>query len=156
MRFLRSLCWFLIAGMFSPQSKAMAQDLKVLVLDALNGKPQAHVEVTYFCSGKPDNPASKRTKPVLTNTKGVAEISFLCSDEQKIQISLNPHDRKEQCGGSDTLASQDIVTLGIVSNPDIYGSISCPTTISKKLKPVPGEVIMFVKKPTWWQSHITG
>ena len=65
MRFSRLLCLFLMAGMFSPQTKVMAQDLKVLVLDALNGKPQAGVQVDYFCVGKPHNSPSKSA---LTNS----------------------------------------------------------------------------------------
>jgi hypothetical protein len=140
-------------GMFSPPSKAMAQDLKVLVLGALNGKPQAKVKVEAYCVGTPRNFWGK---PAFTNDNGIATISYACNDNQKIQFLINPPGKKEQCGGSEELASQDIIIKGIVSNPDIYGSVYCPTKISKKLKPVPGEVIMFIKKPTWWQYHVAG
>src|SRR5271170_1079263 len=36
-----------------------AQSLKVLVLDASDGKPQANVKVEYFCMGPPINSAPK-------------------------------------------------------------------------------------------------
>jgi hypothetical protein len=50
----------------------------------------------------------------------------------------------------------DVVSAGFLSKPDAAGGIWCPTKISRTLKPVPGQVIMFVKKPTWWQSHVAG
>ena len=130
----------------------MAQDLHVLVLDALNGKPQANVKVDYFCAGPPLNSASRFA---VTNSEGLAEISNFCSDQQDIYISVDPPGKKEQCGvGPITL--KEIQSLGAVAHPDAAGGIWCPTKVSKHLKPVPGQVIMFVKKPTWWQSHIAG
>ena len=33
----------------------VAQDVRVLVLDALNGKPQSGVEVHYFCQSETHN-----------------------------------------------------------------------------------------------------
>ena len=36
------------------------------------------------------------------------------------------------------------------------GGIWCPARVSKTLKSVPGQITVFVKKPTWWQSHGAG
>jgi len=130
----------------------MAQDLRVLVLDALNGKPQAKVAVEYFCSRPQHNTAPRNA---LTNNEGVATFSNPCSAEEEIEISIYPPDKKEQCGvGSVTL--KEILSGGAVAQPDAAGGIWCPTKVSKTLKPVPGQVIMFAKKPTWWQSHVAG
>ena len=39
--------------MLTSGREVVAQDLKVLVLDALNGRPQVSVKVGYFCTGRP-------------------------------------------------------------------------------------------------------
>jgi len=91
MRFMGILCWFLMAGMLSPQTNVMAQDLQVLVLDALDGKPQANVKVEYFCTGTPHNSTPKTT---FTNIEGLAKVSILCGDEQKIDIAVYPPNKK--------------------------------------------------------------
>ena len=36
------------------------------------------------------------------------------------------------------------------------GNIWCPNKVSKILKTAPGLVVIFVKKPTWWQPHVAG
>ncbi|HEX6770620.1 MAG TPA: hypothetical protein VF126_01250 [Acidobacteriaceae bacterium] len=152
MRLVRSVCWLLIAGVVSPQVQASAQDLKVLVLDALNGKPQANVEVEYFCTRTQHNSAHKKA---LTSKDGSAKFPNPCSTEEEIEILVSPPDKKEQCGvGPITL--KDILSVGAVAKPDSAGGIWCPTKMSRTLKPVPGQVILFVKKPTWWQSHVAG
>jgi len=152
MRSLRVMYWFLLACILSCNRGLMAQDLHVLVLDALSGKPQANVEVKYFCVGPPSNSAPRAT---TTNNEGFAKISNLCSDKQEIYIAVFPPNKKEQCGvGPITL--KDILSVGAVAKPDSAGGIWCPTKVSRTLKPVPGQVIMFVKKPTWWQSHVAG
>jgi 5-hydroxyisourate hydrolase-like protein (transthyretin family) len=131
----------------------MAQDLQVLVLDALDGKPQANVEVEYFCAGPPRNSAVNRS---LTNNEGMAKISNSCNDNQKIEVSAYPPNRKEQCGDDAVMTFNDVVAVGFLSKPDSAGGIWCPPRVSKTLKPVPGQVTIFVKKPTWWQSHVAG
>jgi hypothetical protein len=142
-----------MAGTLTPQTNVIAQDLQVLVLDALDGKPQANVEVEYFCAGTPRNSASNRA---ITNDKGLANISTFCNDRQNIEISAYPPNKKEQCGDDVAMTFNDVVSRGFVSKPDSAGGIWCPTKVSRTLKPVPGQVIMFVKKPTWWQSHVAG
>jgi hypothetical protein len=152
MRSLGVKFWFLLVCVLSCQSGMIAQDLKVLVLDALDGKPQANVEVEYFCTRPQHNSAHKKS---LTNSEGFATIANPCSAEEEIEISIYPPNKKEQCGvGPITL--KDILSVGVVSKPDAGGSIWCPTKVSSKLKPVPGQVIIFVKKPTWYQSHVAG
>jgi hypothetical protein len=42
------------------------------------------------------------------------------------------------------MAFNDVVSVGFVSKPDSAGGIWCPTKVSRTLKPVPGQVIMFV------------
>ena len=154
MRLLRSTCWLLIAGVLSPQRAVTAQDLKVLVLDALDGKPQANVEVDYICVGPPSNSAPKR---VTTTDEGFAEISNFCNEKQRVEILVfPPNDKKEQCGGDAGINFNEALSIGFVSKPDSDGGIWCPTKVSRTLKPVPGQVIIFVKKPTWWQSHVAG
>ena len=130
----------------------MAQDVHVLVLDALNGKPQANVEVKYFCAGPPSNSAPRAT---TTNNEGFAKISNFCNEKQEIDIAVFPPNNKEQCGVS-AITLKDILSVGAVAKPDAAGGIWCPTKVSRTLKPVPGQVTLFVKKPTWWQSHIAG
>jgi len=153
MRSISVMYCFLLVCMLSCQPGMMAQDLKVLVLDALNGKPQANVEVEYFCTGPPRNSAPTRS---ITNNEGIANISNLCNDKQKVEISVYPPNKKEQCGDDAVMKLNDVVSAGFLSKPDAAGGIWCPTKISRTLKPVPGQVIMFVKKPTWWQSHVAG
>jgi hypothetical protein len=150
------LYWLLIVEMLFSQSKVMAQDLKVLVLDALNGKPQAGVRVHYICTGKIPPTPSRSVKPVFTNTEGLAEITNICSNEEEVELSIFAPDPKEQCGGTISFTFKELSSVGIVSKPDSDGGIWCPTRVSKKLKPVPGQVIVFVKNPTWWQSHVAG
>lgn len=128
----------------------MAQDLRVLVVDALDGKPQANVEVVYFCTRPQHNSGHQR---VRTKTDGAATFLNPCGDSEEIEISIYPPDKKEQCGvGPITL--KEILAVGAVAKPDANGGIGCPTKVSKTLRPVPGQITMFVKKPTWWQSHV--
>ena len=152
MRCLGFLCWFLMVAL-SPQDKAMDQHLTVLVLDALDGKPQAGVKVHYFCMGKVHHSPEKST---VTNLEGVAVVPYSCGDDDSIELSTSPPTRKEQCGDVPSLAYSVIASGGVVSKPDAAGGIGCPTKVSRKLKPVPGQVIIFVKKPTWLQSHVAG
>lgn len=153
MRLSRHLYWLFAIAMLPLYAKAQAPEIKVLVLDALNGKPQADVEVEYFCAGPPLNSAEKR---VRTNHEGRAGISILCNDKQKIEISVFPSGKKEQCGGDTGMTANEVALTGFISKPDSAGNIWCPTKVSKKLNPVPGQVTIFVKKPTWWQAHVAG
>ena len=140
------------SGLSSAQKTHLPGEVQVLVLDALNGKPQSEVKVEYFCTRPQHNSAHKY---VVTNSQGIADISSPCNNEEDIDLSVYPRSKKEQCGvGPATL--KEILSSGVVSNPSADGGIWCPTKVSKKLKAVPGQIIMFVKKPTWWQSHIAG
>ena len=152
MRFSGIICGVLFGCLLTCSRGAMAQDLRVLVLDALDGKPQASVQVEYFCTRPQHNSAHKKA---LTDNEGLATFSNPCSDEEEIEISICPPDKKEQCGvGLITL--KEILSVGAVAKPDAAGGIECPAKVSKTIKPVPGQVVMFVKKPTWWQSHVAG
>ena len=90
-------------------------------LDALNGKPQANVDVEYFCTRPQHNTAHRK---VLTNNEGSATFSNPCGDEEEIEISIYPPDKREQCGvGPITL--KEIISVGAVAKPDAAGGIWC-------------------------------
>ncbi len=124
----------------------------MLVLDALNGKPQAGVHVYYLCD---EIPHSTNTYEITGKT-GTADVPFTCQPGDKIEFAAVPKIGKEDCGGGVAATLQEIKSVGVISLPDSAGGIWCPTKISRKLMPVPGQVTLFVKKPTWWQSHVAG
>lgn len=126
--------------------------VRVLVLDALDGKPQAGVNVDYLCDEIPHSTTTKE----ITDKTGTAEVPFSCRPGNKIELFAVPNNRKEGCGGGVAATLQEIESVGVISKPDSDGGIWCPTKISRKLKAVPGQVTLFVKKPTWWQSHVAG
>ena len=128
----------------------VAQNVRVLVLDALSGKPQSGAEVHYFCQSGTHNflPADSD----ITNSEGIAIVAYRCKEDQKIEFFVTALP-KEECGGLDTVTFKEISSVGIISAPDGEGQMQCPTKISRKLRPVPGQVIIFIKKPSWWQSH---
>jgi hypothetical protein len=133
---------------------AQAPTFKVLVLDALNGKPQSGVSVEYICAGRREGRGQ-----ATTDANGVAEVPYPC-EEGTEEINVFPPEgkgAKEQCGGGPAeMKLSDIRNTGIICEPTADGNIWCPTNQRRKLKPVPGQVTIFVKKPTWWQSHIAG
>lgn len=143
----------ILANLLAVSLAAQTPTFHVLVLDALNGKPQANVKVEPFCVGLPRNFPGKTA---FTNDKGIATISNVCDEKQVIEIAVFPPNKKEQCGGDAGMTFNDVVSAGLLSKPDSAGGIWCPTRASKKLKPVPGQATIFVKKPTWWQSHVAG
>jgi hypothetical protein len=150
-----SQCWRLVVVAYLLVcGRGMAsQDLKVLVLDALDGKPQGNVKVEPLCAGPPRNFPGKSA---VTNDEGIATIEYACNEKQVIEIEVFPPNKKEQCGGDAGMAFNEIESVGFISKPDSDGGIWCPTKVSRTLKPVPGQVIVFVKKPTWYQSHVAG
>jgi hypothetical protein len=141
--------------LFSPARPLAAQTptFRVLVLDALDGKPQANVKVSPLCVGLPGNLLEEAE---FTNDRGIATISYACGDKQELEIAVFPPNKKEQCGGDSGMTLNEVVSAGFLSKPDSDGNIWCPAKVSKKLKPVPGQAIIFVKKPAWWQSHVAG
>jgi hypothetical protein len=135
-----------------------AQNIDVLVLDALNGKPQQGVLVHWFCEGQRPASSDERT----TDNNGIAEVPFPCGNQGRIELSVLAPDWKKhayaktECGELGPITLQNISQAGIISNPSADGNIWCPTKISRKLKPVPGQVTIFIKKPTWYQVHFAG
>jgi hypothetical protein len=137
-----------------------AQRFKVRVLDALNGKPYDNMPVNYFCFREGER-AHTSDKTTVTDSNGFAEILYECKKGETISILTGALDGKskwtgnvEECGYLDALTIEQILNVGVISNPSAPGGIWCPDKISKKMKPIPGQVIIFVKKPTWWQSHV--
>jgi len=133
-----------------------AQSFSVLVLDALDGRPQPSVIVNYFCEGEGYIPSNYKE----TDDSGIAVVPFICktggSVELNVQSKSNQMYAKEECGELIPLTLQSILSKGAISDPSGAGNIWCPRKVSKKLKPVPGEVIIFMKRPTWWQVHVAG
>ncbi len=148
----------LVATLPAPLKVTGQDDLKVLVLDALDGKPQANVKVESLCAGPPSAgpPGNGWGKSAFTDDKGIARISYACSANQAIEIEVFPPNKKEQCGDDVNTNLNDVTSRGFISDPSAAGGIWCPTKVSRTLKPVPGQVTIFVKKPTWWQSHVAG
>jgi hypothetical protein len=142
-----------VVGTLSAGAAGQTPTFRVLVLDALDGKPQAEIKVDYFCEGQGWNPQDS----VTTGPDGVAVVPYRCNGgRQEVSVIAPSPVKKEECGGLDATQWSDIVTTGVISDPSGAGSIWCPRKISRKLKPVPGQVTIFIKKPTWWQSHVAG
>jgi hypothetical protein len=143
-------CLILTSTLFWTASNT--RSFKVLVLDALDGKPQAGVTVFYLCD---EIPHAINTS-VITDKAGIAEVPYSCASGSRIELSAVPADHKEGCGGGVSATMEDIESAGVINRPDSDGGIWCPTKISRKVTPVPGQVTLFVKKPSWWQSHVAG
>ena len=132
---------------------AEVQNFKVLVLDALSGKPQSKMQVDYFCQDLTRHHNSEIEEDD-TDDEGIVVIPYRCKGEDpRIAIDVTGLP-KEQCGVSAVVAGfEEISLIGIISAPDAAGEMQCLTKISRKRKPVPGQIIIFVKKPSWVQSH---
>jgi hypothetical protein len=159
---IRATCKFALILLAVTHESVAAQSLsdhqsdlprvRVQVLDALDGKPQAGVHVYYLCD---EIPHSTNTYEVTDKT-GTADVPFSCRPGNKIELDAVPKIGKEGCGSGVAATFQEIKSVGAISEPDSAGGIWCPTKISRKLTPVPGQATLFVKKPTWWQSHVAG
>jgi hypothetical protein len=64
-----------------------------------------------------------------------------------------PRDPKEQCGELWPVSLSEVLSIGVLADPTSDGNIWCPRKASKKVKAIPGQITLFVKKPTWIQSH---
>jgi hypothetical protein len=128
----------------------------VLVLDALNGKPQAGVTVFYLCDEIPHSTSTK----AMTNAAGIAQVPYTCKPGNRIELDAVPpaltSNQKEGCCVGVAATLEEIKSAGVVSHPDSAGGIWCPTKVSRRLTPVPGQVTLFVKKPTSYQSQAAG
>ena len=131
----------------------VAQSVNVLVLDALSGKPQSGVMVHYFCQSETHNLLPDDED--ITNSDGIALVSYPCKADQKIVLFVTTLP-KEECGDLPALSLKEISEVGIISPPDGVGEMHCPTKISRKLKPVPGQILIFIKKPSWVQYRFGG
>jgi hypothetical protein len=152
MSFLRILLPLVIASMPSSVGSSDASTIRVLVLDALDGKAQAEVSVGYLCDEIPHT-----TNYAITNNNGIAEVPYSCQPGRKIELWAVPKTpKREGCGSGAASTLEEIKAVGVISKPDSDGGIWCPTKVSRTLTAVPGQVTLFVKKPTWWQSHVAG
>ena len=141
----------LVSTLFVFSRDLEAQSFKVLVLDAVSGKPQRNIQVHFYCRDAMRNYAIEEDD---TDSEGAVIIPYTCKGEDPSIVSFLTGLPKEQCGSSEVVATiKEIFSAGIISAPDAAGEMQCTTKISGKLKPVPGQVIIIVKKPSWWQSH---
>ena len=149
---LRKTCSAVLLTMLSASAPLMAQTIRVLVLDALSGKPQSGVEVHYFCQSAMHNflPADSD----ITNSEGIALVAYTCKQDHHLQMFVTALP-KEECGDVPSLTFEQVSTVGVIS-PANGAGMDCPTKVSRKLNPVPGQVIIFIKKPSWWQAHFDG
>ena len=150
-RIKRSLFFALLLRTCLAAGPLAAQSFKVLVLDAVSGKPQSGMDIDYMCQGQ------KNTFPgitVSTDTSGIAVVAWKCRDDEKILLSVTGLP-KEQCGGADPLLTlNEILSVGYIAPTDGDGNnLHCTNKIRRKLKPVPGQVIIFTKKANWWEAR---
>ena len=160
MKARRAMLHLVVLGAAFLSVLGRAQTFKVRVLDALRGSPYNDMPVNSFCfrEGERTHTSNRTT---LTDSNGVAEILYDCKKGETINLLTGALDGKskwtgkvEECGYLDSLTIEQILNVGVVSNPSAPGGIWCPAKISKKMKPIPGQVIIFAKKPTWWQKHV--
>jgi hypothetical protein len=103
----------------------MAQSVSVLVLDAKSGKPQAGVEVYYFCS-RPFPPHNFLPPDSdITNSQGLAIIDLPCHGEDSVDFFVTALP-KEECGVEVYVTVKDTLSAGIISPPDPAGEMHCP------------------------------
>jgi hypothetical protein len=132
-----------------------AQTFRVRVLDALNGKPYEGILIHAECAGT----WTPESTDVATDGSGYAQIQYQCKDSAPIRINTNMNrtawmGRLEECGERGYQNIEQILKSGVISDPSADGGIWCPRKISKKLKPIQAQVILFVKKPTWYQRNV--
>jgi hypothetical protein len=149
------ICIFIsvLAILILAPTALVAQSVNVLVLDALSGKPQSGVKVHYYCQSEPRNFLPGDSD--FTKSDGLAVVAYPCKADQKIVFDVTALP-KEECGDLPPLSLKEISEVGIISAPDGVGEMHCSTKISRKLKPVPGQVIIFIKKPSWLQYRFGG
>src|SRR5882762_2049831 len=101
----------------------VAQDVRVLVLDAVNGKPQRGAEVHHYCQTYTRNifPVASDT----TNTHGIAIVSYSCKENQKMVFFVTALP-KDECADLGAVTFRQISGEGIVSSPDGEGEMQCP------------------------------
>ena len=135
------VCAIVFVGAFASVAAGQTSSFKVLVLDALNGKPQSGVIIRYFCEGLGWNPKDE----VRTGLDGIAEVPYPCREgTEQFDVDV-PGGAKGECGGVGRLKLTDILSKGIISEPNRAGAYFwCPTMQRSKLKPVPGQVTVFV------------
>jgi len=126
----------------------VAQDVRVLVLDAVNGKPQRGAKVHHYCETETRNIFPVETD--ITNSDGIAIVPYSCKENQKMSFFVTALP-KDECSDLRAVTFKQIFEEGIISSPDGEGEMQCTTKVSRTLKPVPGQVIIFIKKPSFWQ-----
>jgi hypothetical protein len=134
------------------QAQAPSATINVLVLDAISGKPEPNATVMYLCDEVP-HATNLRAK---TDASGAVQIPYQCSSGTRLELDVVTTIGKDGCGGGVSATLEEIQAKGLIAGPSSAGGIWCPAKVSRKLVPHPGVVTLFVKKPTWWQSHIAG
>src|SRR5436853_2428280 len=73
-----------------------AQSFKVLVLDAVSGKPQENVQVHFFCRDSRRNYSIEEDD---TDWEGIVTIGYTCNGEDPQIVIFVTDLPKEECGG---------------------------------------------------------
>lgn len=87
-------CGFLTLWMLSCSRGIMAQDMQVVVLDALDGNLKGTLRSNFVA--RPQHNSEHQN--ARTDDDGSAKFSNPCSAEEEIEISIYPPNKKEQCG----------------------------------------------------------
>jgi hypothetical protein len=140
------VCAIVIVGIFASLAAGQTQSFKVLVLDALNGKPESGAIVRYFCVGLGWNSKDE----VRTGMDGIAQVPYQCREGTEQFAVGVPGGVKGECGEVGSLKLSDILSTGIISEPERASDYFwCPTSQRSKFKPIPGQVTVFV----YWISY---
>ena len=117
--------WQIQPAPTAAESAGQTLKFKVLVLDALDGKPQIGVEVTSFCEGVGYIPHNE----VKSGSDGVAEEAYQCKEGAE-QITVDvPGEAKGECGGLGALKlsnmSRWIIRAAWVDASALAACITC-------------------------------
>lgn len=87
-----SVAPIIVAAQSLSDRQSNSPRVRVLVLDALDGKPQAGVNVDYLCGEIPHS----TTAYEITDKTGTAEVPFSCRPGNKIELIAVPKNALDQ------------------------------------------------------------
>lgn len=146
------LAFVLLVVSFNASMSVDAQKIKVWVLDASDGRSYGDIEIRSFCE---EGGTSSPAQSMKTNAYGLAEVPFTCASGTKLKVSTHIEgDKLSECGEMEGQTLEQLLKVGYISDPRAAGGIWCSAKVSKKMRPVPGAVVLFVKNPRWSPAHV--